>query len=347
MKPPRPLPFLPFLHCLLAFLALSGCTTPGGRQAAGPSPSGPFMRIARPDTDTVRLEIALREFVPRHGKGPVLWLVGVSHLGDTNYYAALQRHLDAQSLVLFEGVDNEDHDLKRKLSARPADGQPVTERASLQTTFARSLGLAFQMDAIDYDRPQFRNSDLTIEQLYALMQRGRTVVTNAGDGAGGPNPLDQLISVMDGSSFLGAAIQTGLRIIGSSAKLQAMTRLALIETLGQFDGNVSEMKAVPPELKELVVVLIEERNKHVVRDVKAALQTTSHRKSVAVFYGAGHMTDLERRLVTELGYRSKRDIWLPAFSVNPRAAGLSAAEVEMVRGLVQWQMQMLQPASRQ
>ncbi|MDX1564919.1 MAG: type II secretion system protein GspG, partial [Phycisphaeraceae bacterium] len=54
--------------------------------------------------DHVRLEVALRRFVPAEGDGPALWLSGVIHIGEAAYYKKVQKHLDAQDLVLFEGV---------------------------------------------------------------------------------------------------------------------------------------------------------------------------------------------------------------------------------------------------
>ena len=39
----------------------------------------------------------------------------------------------------------------------------------MQSTLAHSLGLVFQLDAIDYDRANFLNSDLSIEQIQGIM----------------------------------------------------------------------------------------------------------------------------------------------------------------------------------
>src|ERR1051325_6655686 len=94
------------LFCLaLPLLAAAGCAT--RPDAATKLPPGPYMRVARPDDETIALQIALRKFTPVRGDGPAVWLSAASHLGDSNYYAALQYHLDSQGLVLFEGVKDE------------------------------------------------------------------------------------------------------------------------------------------------------------------------------------------------------------------------------------------------
>src|SRR2546422_11150001 len=89
-------------------VAITGCST-SGRKALPPSsandaPPRPYMRIVRSDSGAVQLQISLRELLPARRSGPAIWLVAVSHIGETNYYAALQKHLDTQARVLFEGV---------------------------------------------------------------------------------------------------------------------------------------------------------------------------------------------------------------------------------------------------
>src|SRR5688500_8815571 len=68
------------------------------------SNAAPYLRIARPRTNLIELQVAVRQFISRQPGQPVIWLAGVSHVGESNYYARLQKLLDAQELVLFEGV---------------------------------------------------------------------------------------------------------------------------------------------------------------------------------------------------------------------------------------------------
>jgi hypothetical protein len=318
----------------LALLAagLAGCATNRATKetSSAPVPQS-YLRVARPDRDTVALQIALRRFTPQSGRGPVIWLAGASHVGDSNYYAQLQRMLDAQPLVLFEGVG-----AKSRTKFDPED------EASIQHTLATSLGLVFQLSAFDYGGPHYRNSDLTVAQLQQLLSRG------AGDGKpGGANKasqeFQQLLQVMDGSSLLGTLVHVGLKFIGSSPKLQSMVKVVLIETLGQLEGDMSQIKGVPPEIQQLLAVIILERNKVVIQDLRTELAAARAPRSIAVFYGAGHMADLEKRLRSDLKYRPRDEIWLTALSVNTRAAGLSPAELEGMRSLIQWQLDALRP----
>jgi len=325
-------------------LAFTGCAS-GPKPA--PAPPEPYMRVAYPDADTVELQIAVRPFKPAHRAGPIIWLAGASHIGESNYYAALQKQLDAQTLVLYEGVG--EHPRKPRghaataRTAAPTPAQPQSsargtkekgEPGSLQMQMATSLGLVFQMEAIDYDRTNFFNSDLSIQQLQALMEPARQG-TNA---APADNALQDLLRAMDGSSAFGAIAGAVLQIVAGSPKLQAITKLALIEAFGALKGDMAQMQGVPEELKRLLDVLIRERNKAVMTDLRAELKSAKRSDSIAIFYGAGHLADLEKRLRSELNYVPGEQLWLPAFSVNTTRAGLSNFELTLMRSLIRSQL---------
>jgi len=327
---------------LIGIAGIVGCAgAPSESLRAGPSgqatthrnsgrePAASYMRVVHPDADTVSLQVALRSFVPMRSRGPEIWLMGASHVGESNYFASLQRHLDGMALVLFEGVG-------ASSKRWQADAE---EPSSLQYNLAASLGLAFQLRAINYDRAHFRNSDLTISQLQGLMRAG----AETGGNQEGGEEFEQLLQVMDGSSFLGALLDVGLKFIASSPKLREMTKLVLIETLGGFQGDLAQVRGLPPGLQQLLNVIIQERDKAVLKDLAKEIRSPHPPPRVAVFYGAGHMADLERRLRSELEYRPHAQHWLTAISVNTRRAGLSPSEVETLRGLIRWQLEALQP----
>src|SRR5216683_6244426 len=95
------------LFTFVASLFLAACSAPNRTKRTAvnePSPvPEPYVRIIN-GSNTVQLQIAARKFVPAHGKLPLIWLTSVSHIGEPKYFAALQHHLDGQTLVLFEGI---------------------------------------------------------------------------------------------------------------------------------------------------------------------------------------------------------------------------------------------------
>jgi hypothetical protein len=106
-------------------------------------------------------------------------------------------------------------------------------------------------------------------------------------------------------------------------------------------GDPSRLGAISPELKQLLEVLIEKRNQRVIDDLKTALKELGRKGSVSVFYGTGHMPEMETRLRNELHYQPVEDTWFAPISVNLADAGISAGELQFIRGFIKSQMQQL------
>ena len=307
-------------------LLLVSCSAPR-RASSGTGnalPPEPYVRIASSDSNHVALQIAARQFLPPRRGEPVVWLTGVSHIGDSNYYAALQAHLDTQSLVLFEGVGAADAETNTSAQPPPTQNPKATNSdnnsGSLQSAMAAALGLVFQLDAIDYQRPNFRNSDLSINQL-------RDLITSEESSSGKPGAsenFEDLLSLMEGNSWFDWLIQAALRFLGASPKFQALGRLALIDLLGQIQGDPSRLEGLPPDLKQLLDVLLQRRNEKVIADLKSELPRFDRHGSIAVFFGTGHMPDLEKRLRTQLNFRPGKQLWFTAFAVDLARANVSA-----------------------
>jgi hypothetical protein len=240
-------------------------------------------------------------------------------------------------LVLFEGVGERSQDFKGgKSNADAADASELNEAPSkggLQSSLATSLGLVFQLDTIDYDRPNFRHSDLSIREIRELLAEPRG--SGGGDAA---SDFDNLLSMMQGDSFMNVVMQFGLGILASSPKLQAMSKVTLIELIAEMGGDPSRLGALSPELKQLLEVLIAKRNQLVITDLKSALKEVGPKGSVSIFYGTGHMNEMETRLRKELHYEPAGDMWFSAITVNLQQAGISPSELEFIRGFIKTQM---------
>lgn len=295
------------------------------------------MRITCSDSNHVALQIAARQFLPPRRSEPVVWLTGVSHIGDARYYAALQAHLDARSLVLFEGVGGADAEADARDQpsfSTKANSGGSNNAGSLQSAMAAALGLVFQLDAIEYQRPNFRNSDLSVNQLRQLILSQQT----SPGQPGASDSFEDLLSLMEGNSWFDWLIQATLRFLGASPKFQALGRLALIDLLGQIQGDPSRFEGLPPELEQLLHVLLERRNEKVMADLTSALPRLGPHSSIAVFFGTGHMPDLEKRLTTQLRFRPGKQVWFTAFSVDLARANVSTADRAFVDNFVQWQL---------
>lgn len=344
---------------MLAALVATGCRT-SPAQTNLPPPQ-PYTRIANPDSNTVQLQIAIRKFVPEHRRGPAIWLVGASHIGEPAYYRTLQSYLNARNIVLYEGINTESHKrhvhFENSTNASPlspiegegrGEGQDhagsTNEGFSMQSELAKSLGLVFQLDAIDYDRTNFINSDLSVLQIQRLMIGDTNAQPVAPGQPGRSSPsFDALLQVMDGSSLLGGLVKLAVHFIGSNPNLQAITRLMFIDAIGNLKGDFSQIQGLPPDMQHLLKVLIEARNQNVVDDLKAELKTLPRSGSIAIFYGTGHMDNMEKVITRQLHYRPDGDIWLTVFSVDLRQTGLNPAQIQMLRAMVKAQLDQMQP----
>lgn len=316
-------------------------------------PATSFLRTSSIPGGGRELQIAIRRYAPTNRPGPQIWLVGVSHVGDATYYQALQKLLDLQSTVLFEGVRPSPAPPPLTRSSRtpqPTPWRPDHEALnnSLQGTLARSLGLVFQLTAIDYTRPHFRNSDLTRVDLEQLIQQNSESIRSPGspkepDDEASAGQFALLMQALDEGSWLNAVAKFFLNFIESSPQMRSLARLALLEMLGAIGGDFESLARVDPSLNDLLKVLVDARNQRVLDDLRALLPDHSRRRQIAVFYGAAHMKDFEARLAAQLGYLPREERWLTAFGVDFQQSGIGTSEQRMIRSLVDWQLQSLRP----
>ena len=222
---------------------------------------------------------------------------------------------------------------------RFADQEPLTqaelgEEEGIQPRMARALGLVFQLNAMRHDRPNYINSDMALDEVE------REIIAEGGDP-------EALLGVIEGRSIMARLANFSLSIIERSPQVQAMAKVGLMEALRMVEGggDISQMPGLPPDMQAIMRVIVRDRNETVMRDLNAVLAgepvegrapvvTRDDLTSVAVVYGAGHMADLERRIVDDLGYRPAGVIWLPAMMVDLDEAGLNRNSVRMLRNML-------------
>jgi len=329
----RPVAVLLLLGCL-------GCRTAESRTEAAKHDSGlpgDYIRVDRSQTNRVALQIALRCFVPQKGRGPSIWLAGVSHLGSPEYFEALQQHLDQQPLVLFEGIRAGGRKGSRSPHQVPdTNSAPSSsEDSGIQPNLAAALGLKFQLQAINYDRSNFENSDLTVDELRRLMAEQ----PKQPDTQGAAEGFESLLQSMQGQSMLNVILRLAIPFMATNPSLQGAAKLALIEILGQIGSDPGKIRGLPPETKQLLEVLLQRRNERVISDLKAEYRSADSSESITVLYGVAHMTDLEERLRLELHYRPKEDRWLTAFEVDYRKSNITPDQAKFVRDLIQRELE--------
>jgi len=212
-----------------------------------------------------------------------------------------------------DGLDNGGKGDDLRVEGKPAAKKASMKDPGLQAKMADALGLTFQLDQVDSSKPNWRSSDMSVDELQARFEKA---------GMEGSS----LFKMLDGSSLMGQLASMLLGIVKSSPQLAASLKLTMVDLL----GSPGAVEMGPPGMKKMMEVILKDRNNVVLRDLRAVIEKED-RGDVAIFYGAGHLEDMESKLRADLGYEPAGEAWLAAISVNPKAAGLSPEQARRMR----------------
>ena len=142
---------------------------------------------------------------------------------------------------------------------------------------------------------------------------------------------------------MAGVMKFGLAIIEKSPMMQAMAKLTLLETMKSVGENgMMNNPAMPGNMTAIFDVIVKQRNQVVIDTLKDTLKEDHYGpdSTIAVIYGAGHLNDLEKRLVEQCHYKPIGGFWVPAMQVNLTESGLTKEQIKMVRSMIK----MMQPS---
>ncbi|RFF27922.1 MULTISPECIES: hypothetical protein [unclassified Wenzhouxiangella] len=279
------------MYLLKSFLALllgAACFVAATVHAQVPDS---FMRLAEDaEGDPQSLQVALAHY--RDQQGRTLHLVGAIHVADRSYFKDLQRRFDDYEVVLYEMVGDPDGK-----GERPA-GTGLNLVGLLQGGMKDALGLAFQLEEIDYDRPNFVHADMTATEFSDSM-------TSRNESWMGT--FMQMWAASTVSQDAAKQQAQVLRVLFASDRQLALKRMMAESMIDQ--ARVMEVLA-----DEDGSVLITERNRKALTVLGDELDDGA--SNVALFYGAGHLPDFHRRLDDEFGFELQNIEWLDAWDLG-------------------------------
>lgn len=225
---------------------------------------------------------------------PDIWLVGAVHVGSKDYYSSLQTLLDQQELVLYEGVK------KANAPTKPAKPEnPKPQGKSIYNALSDAIGLEFQLNAIKYDRPNWKNCDLTWEELDKVSKEtGADTESSLGYG--------QIKQLMDPNSAQ-AKMFTNMLETATPGTKEAI-KVMIVRNVASGDMNLD------PKTEKVV---IKARNQVVIDSLAKTIASKKPPKSIAVFYGAKHLADMETTLEKNYGYKPGKQEWFKAADADP------------------------------
>jgi hypothetical protein len=283
------------------------------------NPSHQYIRIQRNER---RLAAQMQTSVIRFENskqfpGQAVDLIGAVHLGEPSYYDELNRRFAKYDALLYEAVIPEEA-LRQGL--RPGgqrsgrhlnDDESWTESkvglatiSALQIGMKDVLGLEFQLAGIDYRPDNFVHADMTQEEMEQSMQRrGESFsemlareMAKATLKKQQRNPLAMNLDIM-------------LSILSSDRQFR-VRRIAAVEMVRASDGDVFATS-------DGTSTIITERNIKALKILRQELRKRSN-EEIALFYGAGHFADMEKRMVDEFGFARTSEEWLTAWELRPR-----------------------------
>lgn len=262
-----------------------------------------FIRIQRDkskralslETAIVSYSGSLKDSGKKDSGNVVVDLVGAVHVGEKSYYTELNRVFRDYDAVLYELVAPENANVPVR---GQRSGHPVS---MLQVTMKNMLGLEFQLDCVDYKQANFVHADLSPDEFAKSMeQRGETftklIFRMMGQGvaqqAGDPSRSTDF-------AMLGAFF--------SKDRSQDLKRI-----LAQQFEEVEKANAVldGPDGSTIIT----DRNLRAVKVLKEQLEGGKQR--VAIFYGAAHLPDFDRRLRTQFGLKPQNERWVEAWNLR-------------------------------
>lgn len=323
--------FKGFMVALLA-LTFASCSVKYRHQVEKPGTpahyqygAGGFMRYDGYNDIAGDLEIAVADY-HKKGSNVIVKLVGAVHIADRAYFKKIQSLLDSYDLVLFEGVKSKG--VKRSF-------KNVKNRRGMYWAMARLIGLTNQMNEIDYNRKNFKHCDITLD---ASSQKG---LSNISQMQKAMKAMEQLVPLkkqlgafiserqledyLKHSYATGFARQKEMNFKQMGQQLEPMLKLIKVyrsrypqnEFLRNLETKLQEMKE---SFEQMGKIIIDQRNTYVMTMLKDELKKLGNPAkpyTVAIFYGAAHNADFERRLA-KLGYQRKNVQWLKAWKINSR-----------------------------
>ncbi len=251
-------------------------------------------------------------------------LVGAVHIGDKSYYDELNRRFRDYDAVLYELVAPEG--TRVPLGGRPAGTE--SPLSMIQGMAKSVLGLQSQLDHVDYTRANLVHADMSPQEMLAAMKdRGET-------------PMTLVLAALSQSMQQANLRQQQLAAAGQEASdSAALDPLALLTDpqagrklkcmmAEQFAAMDSPASALGPKVNQ---ALIGDRNAVAMKVL--GHQISRKRRRIAIFYGAAHMGDFERRLAQDHGLRPQQSMWLKAWDLSPQPGGGGQPPLQMLMKL--------------
>ncbi len=257
----------------------------------------PFLRVSRDAEDNLlALQAAIVRCVPEDSsrKGPVVDLVSAVHVAEKSYYDELNRRFKRYDAVLYELVAAEGPKVPK------GGGQTSSNPISfLQKAITGILELEFQLNGIDYTADNMVHADMSPKQFAESMRK-------RGETALGMFLRMMKHAIAEQQNSAQVSDVELLRALFDKNRALALKRI-LARQFQDMEGMLTALDGPDGS------TIISGRNKVALEVLRKEIK--SGKKKIAIFYGAGHMPDLLRRLEKDFAMTPESTSWVDAWQL--------------------------------
>lgn len=284
-------------------LAKPASEKPAGEKSAEPR----FIRVRRGDKQQpLAMETSVVHYVPVGDDRPGVSvdLIGAVHIGDKSYYDELNKLFANYDVVLYELVAPEGTKIPKE-GRKGGNGHPI---AAMQNGMSSMLELVHQLDCVDYTKDNFVHADMSPEEFNKSM-------TDRGESF-----MQMFLRMMGQGMAQQAANQkngggnTDLNLLVALFSRDRASKLKVLMA-DQFENMESQMLVFDGPGGSTIIT---ERNKRAFEVLDKQLK--AGKKKIGVFYGAGHLPDMEKRLAADFFLKREGEQWLTAWSLEKKVA---------------------------
>jgi hypothetical protein len=289
---------LALLACL-ATVSLSQAAKPKGEAKS----ASKFIRLTRDaKDDPVSMETAIVRYKANDADKSdlIISLIGAVHIGEKSYYEALNKEFENYEVVLYELVAPEGTRVPK--GGGKGSNHPV---GMMQDGMKDMLELEHQLQLVDYQKENFVHADMSPEAFSKSMSdRGESIWTMMFRAMG------QQLAQQNKKATRGGSELDMFAALFDKNRALSLKRL-MAEQFEDLEGAMSAFEGPNGS------TIITERNKVALKVL--AEQIAAGKKKIAIFYGAGHMPDMEERLTKDLGVHRDAEQWLAAWDLRTKA----------------------------
>lgn len=261
---------------------------------------GDFIRIRvdgkkRP----VALETSVTRYEGKNAKGETFFvdLVGVVHIGEPEYYKAFNGLFENYDAVLYELVAPKGTRIPK--GGRMDEGlNPI---AALQKGLQSILELEFQLDLIDYSKDNFVHADLSPDEFLECMTENEESFGKYFLRAIGQSMAQQNSGQLNQADLL-------LSVFADDPTLEF--RRVMAKQMKDIEGGMMIFQGKNGS------TIITHRNRRALDVLRE--QVDAGKTKLAIFYGAGHMPEMEHQLNDDFRVQRAGRFWAEAWKLRKR-----------------------------